>query len=237
MTSYTPTTSSVMFRPMTQIKRIALAFGALALSFALAAPALAAAPAGPAPALVVQPVMSDIPEGNPKAPVTVIEYASFTCPHCGHFMNHVFPLIEKNYVDTGKVRWIYRDFPLDKLAVYASVLARCGGAAHYYGFVKVLFEQQTDWVLAAKPLDALKQIGRLGGVSDKAYDACMADKTLMDAPLKSRLQGEQAYKIDATPTFIINGVKHVGDEPYKDFAKLFDSLIKAAGKAAAPAKS
>jgi protein-disulfide isomerase len=227
---------------MTPIKRIILTFGVLAfgLAWALPAPALAAAPAvpaGPAPALAVPPVMRDIPEGNPKAPVTVIEYASFTCPHCGHFMNDVFPSIEKNYIETGKVRWIYRDFPLDKLAVYASVLARCGGAAHYYGFVKVLFEQQTDWVLAAKPMNALKQIGRLGGVSDQAFTACMEDKTLMDAPLKSRLQGENKYKIDATPTFIINGVKHVGDMPYKDFAKLFDSLIKSAGKGAAPAKS
>ena len=187
-------------------------------------------------AMAETPVLGDVPLGNPNAPVTVIEYASLTCPHCAHFNDVTMPEVKKKLIDTGKIQLIYRDFPLDQMAVRAAMLARCGGASSYHGFIDVLFRQQIEWAAAKDPNAALRQIGRLGGISDKAFDACMADKQVEDAVLNSRLQAQQKYQIDSTPSFVIGGKVHAGALSFDEFDKLVEPLIEKAGGKPAPAK-
>lgn len=219
--------------------------GAAFLSLGLAAQAAApaATPAGAAPAAVAASsdqvprgtVMSDLALGSDKAPVTVIEYASFTCPHCAEFYDHTFPEVKQKLIDTGKIRYIYRDFPLDRLALKASVLARCSGAQNYYGYVDVLFKQQLSWATEKNPMEGLRELARLGGMSDARFDACMASKPIEQAVLESRLEAQKKYGVDATPSFIINGVKYAGAMSYDQFDKLIEPLLLKTSGEAAPA--
>ena len=162
--------------------------------------------------------------GDPKAPIKIVEYASLTCSHCATFHNDVFPRIKADYIDTGKARLVYRDFPLDRVALQAAVIARCGGADGFFGFVEVLFRTQKSWARSNDPIDALARIGRLGGLKREAIDACLADKTLVDSILAVRLHGEKEFGIGSTPTFIINGEKVVGARSYEHFKDLFDRI-------------
>src|SRR5687768_5061793 len=111
----------------------------------------------------------DMALGKPDAPVTVIEYASMTCPHCAHFHAETLKAFKEKYVDTGKVRLIFREFPFDGLALRASMLARCAGAERYFPMLDVLFQQQNQWTRAKDPMAALAQIGRLAGVSPQKF--------------------------------------------------------------------
>lgn len=172
----------------------------------------------------VAPVTSDVILGKPDAPVTIIEYASFTCPHCAAFYAETFPLIKRDYIDSGKVKLIFRDFPLDQYALRASMLARCSGAERYYGFVEVLFSQQLSWTRAPDPVRALAQIAKLGGIGEAEFNACLSNNQIEESVLKSRLQGVQEFGIDSTPSFLINGKLQSGALPYSQF----ETLIKAA---------
>src|SRR5271168_4105284 len=111
--------------------------------------------------------------GKADAPITIIEYASLTCPHCAEFNKEVLPEVKAKYIETGKAKLIYRDFPLDQWALRASVLARCAPADKYFGFVDVLFQNQVTWATAKDPMAALEKIGMLGGVSSAQFSACM----------------------------------------------------------------
>jgi protein-disulfide isomerase len=183
----------------------------------------------------VAPVMSDVTLGKADAPVTVIEYASLTCPHCAHFANDTFDKVKAAYIDTGKVKWIYRDFPLDEMALRAAMMARCGGADRYYGFIELIFKQQLHWVTDKDPLQALAQLGRFGGMSEEQFKACMANKDVENAVLQSRVNAQKEYGVDSTPTFIINGEKQAGALEFDDFAKAVDALLPAAAaKPSAP---
>ncbi len=155
--------------------------------------------------------------GKADAPVTVIEYASMTCPHCARMSNTVLPQFEKEFVDTGKARYIYRDFPLDQIAVRASVLARCNGKDRYFPFVRALFADQENWIRSSDPVKALEQVGRLGGVSPEKYESCLKDQPLVDKVLQSRLDAQKEFHIDSTPTFLVNGDKYSGEMSYAQF--------------------
>ncbi len=199
--------------------------------------AAGAVPAAQAPSNTVPAgtVMSDLALGNANAPVTVIEYASLTCPHCAEFYDVTFPTVKKDLIDTGKIKYIYRDFPLDQMALKAAMLARCSGPQSYYGYIDVLFKQQLSWATERNPIDGLRELARLGGMTNSTFDACMNSKAVEQAVLDSRLQAQKTYKVDSTPSFIINGVTYSGAMSYAEFDKLIEPLLAKTLGAAAPA--
>jgi protein-disulfide isomerase len=143
--------------------------------------------------------------GPADAKVTVIEYASLTCPHCGHWETEVFPQVRKGWIDTGKIRFVFRDFPLDGVALKAAQLAHCSGDDRFWGFLQAEFGSQAIWARQADPVGELVKIAKLGGVAEAQARACMAD----DSPLAgtivgSRTSGEEAG-VESTPTFFFNG--------------------------------
>jgi protein-disulfide isomerase len=209
---------------------------------AQAAPAQTApaqtAPAQKAPAQTAQvpagqprtteAMLQDRVLGNPDAPVTIIEYASMTCPHCASFHAGTLPELKKRYVDTGKAKLIFRDFPLDAVALRASMLARCAPAERYYGVLDVLFRSQDGWSRAQDPLQALAQTGRLAGVGQQEFEACMANQDLLNGVVNIRLEGERRFKVESTPTFVIRrGDREErigGAQPIERFAEAIDRL-------------
>jgi protein-disulfide isomerase len=159
--------------------------------------------------------------GRADAPVTVIEYASLTCPHCGHWESQVFPQVKQDLIDTGKIRFVFRDYPLDGKALRAAQLAHCSGDDRFWGFLQAEFGSQTAWAFNDRdPTDALVKIGKLGGLPEAQARACMEDDTLAKSILDSREQGETAG-VTGTPTFFINGRKEqVSEISYDAFVKL-----------------
>jgi len=157
-------------------------------------------------------------KGLATAPVTVIEYASLTCPHCGRWETDVFPQVQKEWIDTGKIRFVFRDFPLDGSALKAAQLAHCTGDQRFWGFLQAEFGNQAVWARSGDPTEELVKIAKLGGVSEAKARACMADDTLAKAIFGSRTLGEEAG-VKATPTFFFNGKLIEGELPYEDFVK------------------
>ena len=149
--------------------------------------------------------------GSSDAPVTVIEYASLTCSHCGHFHNGILPELKKEFVDSGKVRFIYRDFPLDHFALRAAMLARCNSHRDYFAFLDVLYKDQQRWITAQDPLVALLRLARLAGINGEDFKQCVGNKGLEDAILQQRLQAAKKYRLQATPSFIINEELYTGE--------------------------
>ncbi len=164
--------------------------------------------------------------GDPNAPVTIIEYASLTCPHCAHFHKDVLPLLKERYIAPGKVRLIFRDFPLDQRALSAAILAHCAGPERYFGFLDVLFQTQESWARGDDYLAALKRIGKLGGLTDAQMDACFADQDLANRIVQSRLDAQNQHDVNSTPTFIIGGKSYAGARDIDEFASLIDPLLK-----------
>ena len=163
--------------------------------------------------------------GNPNAKVTIIEYASLTCGHCAEFHTSVLPKLKTAYIDTGKVRLVFRDFPLDEMALRASALAHCSGPDRYFAFLGVLFTSQMTWARSNDPLAALTRLAKLGGMSDQQVEACYANKALTDRILATRLEAAQQYKIDSTPSFVINGTKHNGGYKFEDLERVINPLL------------
>ncbi len=174
----------------------------------------------------VKVTADDYVMGKADAPVTVIEYASMTCPHCARMSNTVLPKFEKEFVDTGKVRYVYRDFPLDQIAVRASVLARCNGRDRYFPFINALFADQDNWIRSSDPVKALEQVGRLGGVTPAKYEQCLKDQSLVDKVLQSRLDAQKEYHINSTPTFLVNGDRYSGEMSYDQFRAIILAHMK-----------
>ena len=139
--------------------------------------------------------------------------------------DEVLPDLKERYVETGKVRMIFRDFPLNEPAVDAAVLAHCAGDDRYVGFLDVLFQTQPNWSSAADPRNALKQLGKLGGLADSEMDACFNDEDMQNAVLQSRLDGSNQYKVQSTPTFVINGEVYAGSRSIDEFAEIIDPLV------------
>lgn len=165
--------------------------------------------------------------GDPNAPVTIIEYASLTCPHCAQFHADVLPELKERYIAPGKVRLVFRDFPLDQRALAAAALAHCAGPERYFGFIDVLFETQESWARADDSVAALKRLGKLGGLSEAEMEACFADEELTNRILQSRLEAQNKYDVSSTPSFIIDGKTYSGSRDVEEFGKLIDPLLDA----------
>lgn len=173
--------------------------------------------------------MADRVMGRPDAPVTIIEYSSLTCPHCASFHKETLPKIKKTYIDTGKARLIYRDYPLGGLALAAALMARCAPSKRYYGFIDLLFRNQESWSKSNNPRAELARIALFGGMGKKDFDACLNNQPLMDAiRLRAKADGK-THGIDSTPTFIIEGEKISGAYPFDHFKKIIDDALNTKG--------
>ncbi len=167
----------------------------------------------------------DIMLGSDKAPVTIIEYASMTCPHCAHFSETTFPELQKKYIDTGKVRFTLRSFPLDALAAAGFMLARCADKDKYMAIVETLFAKQSDWVVK-EPLPPLKEIAKQFGFTEDSFNACLANQKVLDDIQAVRDHAVEKLGVNSTPTFFINGKKFVGDLSMDQLAKEIDPYLK-----------
>jgi protein-disulfide isomerase len=166
--------------------------------------------------------------GDEKAPVTIIEYASMTCPHCAHFQETTFPEIKKRYIDTGKVRWIFREFPLDNLAAAAFMLARCAGKddnGKYFALIDTMFRQQKQWAVE-KPIPPLLAIAKQAGLTEQTFNACLANQQVLDGIESIRKRAVDKFKVQSTPTFFINGTQYPGALSTDEMAKLIDPYLK-----------
>lgn len=178
---------------------------------------------------VAKPVsLPDMALGSKDAPVTITEYASMTCPHCAAFNEQVFPKIKSEYIDTGKVRYIFREFPLDIKAAAGSMLSRCianGDAAKYFAVTDMLFRQQNDWVVK-NTTETLTRIGKQAGLTQQQVEACLKDQALLDKIAADQKYASDVLKVDSTPTFFINGEKIKGETSFEEFAKKINPLLK-----------
>lgn len=185
---------------------------------------LAAAGTARAAPLATEAALKDRILGDPAASVTIIEYASMTCPHCATFHTDTLPELKKKYIDTGKVNLIMRDFPFDRVGLAAAMMARCAPADRYHRFLDVLFETQAQWASDPDPIGALKRIGQLGGLSAADFDACLANEDLMNGIIQGRLDAVNQFDINSTPTFIIGDRVINGAQPFEAFDEVLNQL-------------
>lgn len=216
------------------------ALAALAAAAALAAtvlPSAGGAEPGPGPVRLAQAAPkpdrnfatvavspSDMTLGRADAPVTIVEYASLTCPACADFHSRVLPEVRKAYVDTGKARLVYRDFPLDGLALAGSMLARCAGKDRFFGFIDLLFREQGRWAGAEDPTAQLARLALLGGIPRAKFDSCLEDETLQREVLEQRLAARE-FEVTATPTLLINGRKFSGGLDFAQIRAVVESIL------------
>lgn len=200
---------------------------------AAADPAAPAKPAATAPeaqgsvdmAELLKPgALPDKSMGKDDAKVTIVEYASMTCPHCAHFAETTFPELKKKYIDTGKARYILREFPFDPSAEAGFMLARCAGD-NYFPMVDVLFKQQESWVGVDDTKGALLQLSKLAGFTQETFNACLTDQKLLDDVRSVRKRGSEEFKVDSTPTFFINGKTYKGAMSIDEISAVIDPLI------------
>ena len=162
--------------------------------------------------------------GDPAAPITIVEYASLSCPHCAHFTNEVLPELKKKWIDTGKVKLVLRDFPLDEPALRAAMIARCAPPDRFYAFVDTFFGAQDKWVTGSDYLQSLARLAKLGGMGKEEFDACLKNTALENKILDSRLVASKELEVNATPTFFINGTKFVGAPTVDEFDRQLSAL-------------
>ncbi|WP_414475023.1 DsbA family protein [Microvirga sp. M2] len=175
--------------------------------------------------LAVAGPRGDVALGPENAKVTIVEYASLTCSHCAHFHATTWPELKKRYIDTGKIRFILREFPLDPLATAGFMLARCDGNDKFYPITDMLFEQQKNWAFVDKPLDSLRQLMKQAGFSQEKFDACLKDQKLYDAVNAVKNRAMEQFSVDATPTFFINGQRHPGSLTIDGIEKVIKPLL------------
>ena len=212
-------------RKMLRLAAGALAFGLIAAGGVPGAvtPAQAQTPAA-AEALKVLP--RDHVLGKADAPITIIEYASLTCPHCGQFHQLVLPELKKKWIDSGRVRLIYRDFPLDRLALQAAQIAECAGKERYFPVLDLMFQTQERWATARDPLAEIGRTLRIAGIGDAEIKACLTnDQIVNEAVLADYTSGEKAG-VTATPTLFINGQLYRGNRLFADLDAFLEKLGK-----------
>ncbi len=200
----------------------------LILGLAFTAVLIASQPfSGPARAAIVsiEEAKTEMTLGKADAPVTMIEYSSLGCPHCAAFHRDALPQIKKEYIDTGKVRLIYRDFPLGTAALAASMIARCAGPKKFFGFVEILFRSQAQWSKSNNPMVALTKVARFGGLSETDVQACLKRQALLDHIRKGALAGQETYNINSTPSFVIGDDIILGAQPFAAFKKVLDKAL------------
>jgi protein-disulfide isomerase len=197
------------------------------------APAAPAAPAAAAPAsagdvdmaaLLKPGALPDKVLGKDDAKVTIVEYASMTCPHCAHFAETTFPELKTKYIDSGKVRFIFREFPFDPRAEAGFMLARCAGD-NYFPMVDVLFKQQQSWAAAENVKDAMFQLSKLAGFTQESFNACLTDQALLEQVRAVQKRGADEFKVDSTPTFFINGKTYKGALSIEEMSAIIDPLV------------
>jgi protein-disulfide isomerase len=172
--------------------------------------------------------LPDMALGPQNAPVTITEYASMTCPHCANFNDTVFPKIKSEYIDTGKIRYVFREFPLDIKAAAGSMLARCiakDDAPKYFAVIDLLFRQQNDWVMK-NTTETLTRIGKQAGLSQQQVEDCLKDQALLDKIAADQKYANDVLKVNSTPTFFINGEMLKGETSFDEFSKRINSLLK-----------
>ncbi|MFN7039165.1 MAG: DsbA family protein [Alphaproteobacteria bacterium] len=171
------------------------------------------------------PSENDVVLGDKAAPITMIEYSSLSCPHCADFHKKTFEFLKSKYLDTGKLKYIHRNYPLDKAAYTGSVLVHCAGKDKYYLFLKILFEKQENWVFHKNYSELLENIGKLGGISGEKFQACLVNKQIEESILNSRLIAMNKLNVNATPTFFINGKAYTGVYDAKFFSNIIDKIL------------
>jgi protein-disulfide isomerase len=178
---------------------------------------------------VAKPVsLSDMALGPANAAVTIVEYASMTCPHCAAFTENVFPKIKTDFIDTGKIRFVFREFPLDIKAAAGSMLARCiakDDSGKYFAVVDLLFKSQAEWA-GPKTTETLKRIGKQAGLTEKNVEDCLKDQAMLDKISADQKYATDVLKVNSTPTFFINGEMVKGETSYEEFAKRITPLLK-----------
>jgi protein-disulfide isomerase len=165
--------------------------------------------------------------GDANAPVTIVEYASFTCPHCAAFHQGPFKQIKADYIDTGKVKFIYREIYFDRPGLWASMVARCGGEAKYFGISDLIYKGQSTWARAGEPaaiVEELRKIGRLAGMDNDTLNACLQDADKAQTLAAWEVQNREGDGITSTPSFVINGTKR-SNMPYSEFKTLIDAEL------------
>ncbi len=198
-------------------------------SLALAAgswPVFAQGDEVPVAELMAGDALPDLALGSKDAPVTIVEYASMTCSHCAAFYAGTFPELKSKYIDTGKVRFILREFPLDQLAAAGAMLARCAGDDKRNAVVELLFAQQKNWLVPGKALELLAGLLRQTGMSQNTFDACINDRSLYDKIAKVHDRAADKFGVAATPTFFINGKKQRGEITPDALDNLLAPLLK-----------
>ncbi len=165
--------------------------------------------------------------GSSTAPVTVYEYASLTCPHCAAFHADGFKFLKEKYINTGKVKYVLRDFPLDPLAAAGFMLAHCAGDGKYYPMVDLIFSQQRSLVQTDKPVDVLLALSRQAGFTQESFQACLKNQSIYDGVNAVRQRGTEKFNVDSTPTFFINGRRYKGSLSPQELERILEPLLKA----------
>ncbi|MDP3548654.1 MAG: DsbA family protein [Phreatobacter sp.] len=213
----------------------------LVAAFAPAALAQARRPASETVdvAQLMQPgPLGDVSIGKADAPVTIVEYASLTCGHCATFHTSILPELKKKYIDTGKVRLVFREFALNQLDAAVYMLTRCAlnadgkagegvDPARYFALVDVFFQQQRTWAFGGNPLEAVTAITRQAGITQAQFEACLNNQAILDALNATRDRAASAFGVESTPTFFINGKRLLGAQPAAEFEKIIDPLLPA----------
>ena len=163
--------------------------------------------------------------GSAEAPITIIEYASLTCPHCAAFHADTLPRLKETWIADGRVRLVYRHFPLGAVALRAAAVANCIEGARYFGFLDLLYKSQKRWAKSGDPLKALGQMARLAGLSQEKFEACANDEAEMDRILERRQDGIQSYGVQSTPTLIVNGRKVEGARSFEYLERIFKEIV------------
>lgn len=162
--------------------------------------------------------------GNPEAPVTIIEYASMTCPHCRTWHKEVYPVIKEKYIDTEIAKLYFREFPFDPAAAAAFMLAECAGEERYFSMIDVLFEKQATWK-SGNVVEELFNISKLAGFTQESFNACLKNQELLDNVLSIQKKAAEDYGVNATPTFFINGTRYSGSMSADDMGQVIESLV------------
>ncbi len=173
---------------------------------------------------IIDVSLEELTLGDPNAPITIIEYASMTCSHCAEFHNKTYPDLKKNHIDTGEVKFIFREFPLDKLAMATSMLARCVDNEISMAFIEILFKNRDRWI-SENALNELKNFSKQAGLDSNEFDACLNNQQLLDDLIAGKEKAIEDYKINSTPSFIINGEVVSGNKPYSFFKSKIEQIL------------
>lgn len=191
-------------------------------------PLVSAANAQTAPEEIDTSGVVEMVAGNPDAPVTLMEYASFTCPHCANFHAGPYKQLKADYIDTGKIKFVYREVYFDRFGLWGSMIARCGGPEKFFGIADLIYKTQGEWTRAGGPaeiIEELRKIGRLAGLDNETLDACLKDGEQAETLVAWYRENAEADDIDSTPSFVINGKKY-SNMPYEEMKELLDAALE-----------